>query len=302
MWEGMALVNGPTSPPFTTLCQEIQEEPPCMCNWPKCAELRRTGLQVLPPDHAWCGPILQFQHGGSTNKKLAMKYSIVHHLGISKKQRENKTYFIHRHHFSLLGWSHSPHQKTKYIDSNTAKKWDETLGRKAYNDSINSLHYILGKQMSKTLTKGEDGKFVEAPIVTTAEVEYELHCHMTGPSERSERATKRDANPLVGTVSKKMKSVPIITPASAGTPAKAAAMSTKIETPVTKASAMQHSPMRPMEESPMNPFRPSLDKIHQLLSDQFFMRFKGDSKAFFNSKENVQQTLQDLAVPKREKK
>jgi hypothetical protein len=56
-------------------------------------------------------------------------------------------------------------QKTSYIDQATAKQFDETIGRKAYFDNVNSVQCILQTLVRQTETRDE-GMFAEAPIVT----------------------------------------------------------------------------------------------------------------------------------------
>jgi hypothetical protein len=95
-------------------------------------------LQKLPNNHPppmqmWCQPILQIQSRESS-KKLAARHVIAHHLHLYDTVRNKGTLFIHHHHFSLSGWSHSKHPKqskakqskakTTLITANTAKKWD----------------------------------------------------------------------------------------------------------------------------------------------------------------------------------
>jgi hypothetical protein len=56
-----------------------------------------------------------------SNKVLAVRYSIAHHLHLNDEDKEKASIFVHRHHFSTLGWSNSK-EKTTPIAANTAKQ------------------------------------------------------------------------------------------------------------------------------------------------------------------------------------
>jgi len=135
---------GPGEPPLAMGCSiATPATRRCMCDWKNCEELRKEVLEKLPLDHPWRQNPYQVQTVGDTIKKLALRQSVIHHLSPSAEDRKNKTPYIHRHHFSLMGWQRSK-KKTSLIDAETAKKWDEELGRKAYYDRVNSIEYILG--------------------------------------------------------------------------------------------------------------------------------------------------------------
>jgi hypothetical protein len=135
-----------------------------MCNWAECESFRSRIIASLPSNNPFCKSILQFQSTGeATNRKITIRHSIAHHLHLSGKQKEEKTYYIHPHHFSEIGWQHSL-QKMSYIDQATAKQFGETIGCKAYFDNVNSVQRILQTLGRPTETRDE-GMFAEAPIV-----------------------------------------------------------------------------------------------------------------------------------------
>jgi hypothetical protein len=49
----------------------------------------------------------------------ALKESVAHHLRLTNEKQNKQTYYVHRHHFLLIGWEYSS-QKTKCIDATTA--------------------------------------------------------------------------------------------------------------------------------------------------------------------------------------
>jgi len=93
-------------------------------------------------------PIIQLV-SDETNRRLALRHSISHHLKLSDDNKSKGSFFIHRHHFSIVGWSSSSKQKTALIDATLARKWDDRLGRKAYYDKINSMEYIIQDQLNR---------------------------------------------------------------------------------------------------------------------------------------------------------
>jgi hypothetical protein len=126
----------------------------------------------LPDNHPWQGSILQLQSHGVSNRKLALWYSVVHHLHLSSDDSKLKKYKIHHHHFSEIGWQQSS-QKTTYIDKATAKRFDGIIHRKAYDDKVNLLKYILGK-LGWRVEKADEGMYVEAPIVSSTMWQQEV--------------------------------------------------------------------------------------------------------------------------------
>jgi hypothetical protein len=69
-----------------------------------------------------------------------------------------------------------------------AKQWDEELGRMVYCDKVNSLEYIINKQLKLDLTENDQGKYVEAPIMIRNEVHAVLDMHDNDVS--SDRANR----------------------------------------------------------------------------------------------------------------
>jgi hypothetical protein len=82
--------------------------------------------------------------------------SIAHHLHLNDDDKKKRVLFIHRHHFSLLGWRNS-RQKATHISANTAKQWDKEIGRRSYHDNVNSLEYIINKQLKRKVMDQEKG-------------------------------------------------------------------------------------------------------------------------------------------------
>jgi hypothetical protein len=214
MSDAGAFRGSSSGPSATSVHRKSKYSRKCICFWPDCEDLHLEAQETLPSDHPWCQPILQIQSHGESSKKLALRESIAHHLHLSDKDREKRTYYVHRHHFSLIGWNYSS-TKTKCIDANTAKAWDAELGRMAYYDSINSLEYIIEKRLREKMTAEEKGLFVEAPIVTKSEVCAVLDSHSKLPSDRTNRmmirATSTVKPPSTAPKKKKQKLVAVTT-------------------------------------------------------------------------------------------
>jgi hypothetical protein len=115
-------------------------------------------LDCLPNNHLWTQSAVQFQiHGGrESNKKLAIRQSIVHHLHLSLQDQKKTKYLIYPHHFLQTGWQHSPKQKSNFIGAMTAKQFDKTVGRIAYYDQVNSVEYILQTIGGRKVKKGDE--------------------------------------------------------------------------------------------------------------------------------------------------
>jgi len=265
--------EGPTT---TGVSESSTDDDKCGCSWPNCVQLRREILQKLPEDHPWRGPILQIQSHGDTNRKIALMYSVAHHLKYSEKDRKKKTYRVHCHHFSLLGWSNSK-SKTTLLDEQTAIERDKHIGRREYHDKVNTLEHIM-LSLGRKMTKQDVGMYVEAPIVTRADVKVVLDSVKKGPSKRAMPMAKRvsESTPLPSSIKKKLKSVSTVTPGTK-TPALARSGCSAVATTPTASSALVSLD----QASPPNPLYPSLDSITDLLSYQYFVRFNGDSEAFF---------------------
>lgn len=153
----------------------------CMCNWADCENLRIRIIASMPTSHPWCKSILQFQSAGeATNRKIAIRHSISHHLHLSGKKKEKKTYYIYPHHFSEIGWQRSL-QKTSYIDQSTAKEFDDAIGRKAYVDNVNSVERIL-QCLGRPVESRDKGmnEHHAVPAVTPAPRKPDPHPRSTG--------------------------------------------------------------------------------------------------------------------------
>jgi len=72
--------GNPGDPPTVDHPQESTNDEICMCNWSKCQQLWQEILEKLPTEHLWCKPAYQVQSHGDSNKKVALRYSIIHHL------------------------------------------------------------------------------------------------------------------------------------------------------------------------------------------------------------------------------
>jgi hypothetical protein len=93
-----------------------------------------------------------------------------------------------------------------------AKQWDEELGRMVYCDKVNSLEYIINKQLKLDLTEKDQGKYVEAPIMMRNEVHAVLDMHDNDvSSDRANRMMSQAIEPP-STATKKKAKVSSITP------------------------------------------------------------------------------------------
>jgi hypothetical protein len=56
-------------------------------------------------------------------------------------------------------------KKTALLDATLARKWHNTLGRKAYYDNVNSMEYIIPDQLKIKLDTTKKGQYVKAPVL-----------------------------------------------------------------------------------------------------------------------------------------
>jgi hypothetical protein len=98
-----------------------------------------------------------------------------------------------------------------YINQATAKQFDETIGRKAYFDNVNSVQRIL-QTLGRPTETSDEGMFAEAPRVTRNEVQAALSKYEGAASECDARASKSVAitapTPVTGPM--KQKSVSMV--------------------------------------------------------------------------------------------
>jgi hypothetical protein len=92
------------APPATHSLMKPTNNRKCFCFWPNCQELHLEAIKKLPPsNHPWCQLILQAQCG-NTNRSLALRHCIAHHLHLDENDKKKNSLYIHHHHLSLLGW------------------------------------------------------------------------------------------------------------------------------------------------------------------------------------------------------
>jgi hypothetical protein len=257
-------------------------------------------IQKLPSDHPWCQPILQVQ-SGDTNKRLALRHSITHHLHFNDDDKKKRVLFIHCHHFSLLGWRNS-RQKATHISANTAKQWDKKIDRRSYHDDVNSLEYIINKQLKRKVMDQEKGHYVEVPIVTRNDVRALLDSCDGLPVARASWMMIRENTEPPFSVPKKKPKISATTPGSSACVAlNGGVLAMMPPVLIMKPTAVTTPTVEPLskqeQELPLNCLFPSFDSIQSLLSHQYFVCFNGEAKQFFQSWNNVRDTLSHL-LPK----
>jgi hypothetical protein len=239
-----------------------------MCFWPNCNELHLEAIQKLPSHHPWGQPILQVQ-SRDTNKRLALRHSITHHLHLNDDDKKKRVLFIHCHHFSLLGWRNS-RQKATHICANTAKQWDKEIGCRSYNDDVSSLEYIINKQLKRKVMDQEKGHYVEAPIVTRNDVRALLaSCDRLPVARASQMMIRENTEPHFPALMKKPKMSAITRGFSAFVAWNGGVLATMPPVLIVTTPTIE-PPSKQEQESPLNCLFPSFDFIQSSLSHLFF--------------------------------
>jgi hypothetical protein len=190
-------------------------------------------------------------------------------------------------------------KKTTLLDATLARKWDNTLGSKAYYDNMNSMEYIIHDQLKIKLDTAKNGQYIKAPVVSRDKIQSTLDSHKSNRGKRTSNRTLLTAKIQPTAPKPKKQKLPAITPGS-NMPAKRHDNRSKampvlelkpsaVSTPAAKLPPNLEKPL------PLNPLIPSLASIQKLLSEQLFEQFNCTKSSSFTSRECPHHSRSPLA-------